>query len=90
MFLVKQVLFVCILWHSCHILSLCNTLNMLFFRGMDINHSKYNLRHYGKQKILLLDTCLLYLYLTPEWAVQYLSTYHNNVTYISSVVSHGD
>ena len=38
--------------------------------------------------MLLLDTCLLYLYLPLDWVGKYLDTYHNNVTHIYSAVSH--
>ena len=88
MFLVTQVIFVCVFWKSCQRSSLCNILNMLFIRGMDVGREQYNVRHYGKYEILLLDTCLLYLYLSPEWVGQYLGTYHNNARYVSIAVVH--
>ena len=62
---------------------------MLFFGGMGVAREQYNVKHYGKHEIVLLDICLLYLCLPPEWAGQYLGTYHNNVTHISSAVSYG-
>ena len=52
--------------------------------GMDIVQEKYNVKHYGKQNIVLLNTCFLYLYFLPDCVVQYLGTYHNNVTHIYS------
>ena len=55
--------------------------------GMDAGRAQYNVRHYGKHKILLLDTHLLYLYFSPDLVGQYLGTYHNNVTHISTAVS---
>ena len=60
MFLVTQVIFVCILWKSCQRLELWDTISMLFIRGNDVSHAHHNVKHYGKHKILLLDTCLLY------------------------------
>ena len=44
--------------------------------------------NYGKHEIILLDTCLLYPYLPHDWIGQYLGTYNNNVTHISSAVDH--
>ena len=87
-FVVTQVIFVCILWQCYQSLLLWNKMSMLFVRGMDVSREQYNLKHYGNRKILLLETCLLYLYLNPDWVVQYLGTYHNNVTHIYSVVVH--
>ena len=87
-FLVTQVIFVCIFCHYCHILTLWNTINMLFIRGMEVYRAQYNMRHYSKHEILLLDTCLLYLYFPPDRVVNYLCTYHNIITHISIVVDH--
>ena len=86
MFLVTQVIFVYILCLSCKISSVWNTLNMLFVCGTNVDCAQYNVRNYGEYGILLLDMCLLYIYLNPEWLGQYLGTYHNNVTYIYSAV----
>ena len=55
---------------------------------MGVFLERYNMRYYNKHEILLLDTCFLYLFLYPWWIWQYLVIYHNNVTHISSVVSH--
>ena len=88
MFLLTQVLFMYILWKSCQISDLWNPINMLFIIIMDVVRSHYKVRHYGKHEILLLDTCLLYLYLTPNWVGKYSGIYHKNVTHISCVVSH--
>ena len=63
-------------------------MDMLFVHGMGVAREQYNVKHYGKHEIVLFDTCLLYLYLPPDWVGQYLGTYHNSVTHISSVVSH--
>ena len=67
MFLLTQVLLVCILWQSCHSLVLCNAFNMLLVCGIDVGCAQYNVRHYGKHEILLLSTCLLYIYLPTDW-----------------------
>ena len=61
---------------------------MFFVRGMDVKRAHYNMKHYGKHDILLLDACLLYLYFTPHWLGQYLVTYHNNITEIYIAVDH--
>ena len=61
---------------------------MLFGRDMYVTREQYNVKHYGKHEILLLDTCFLYIYLPPNWVGQYLGTYHNNITHIFSAVSH--
>ena len=45
-------------------------MNMLFICGMDITHEQYNVKHYGKHEIILLDTYFLYLYLPPDYLVQ--------------------
>ena len=88
MFLVTQVLFVCIIFQYCKRLVLWNTMNMLFVCVMDVGFAKYNVIHCGKYKIVLLDACLLYLYFPPELVEQYSGNYHKNVTHISSVVAH--
>ena len=77
MFLLTQVLFMCILCQSCQIFSLRNTMKMLFVCGMDVAREQYSVNHYGKHKIVFLDTCFLYLYLPPDWVVQYLGAYNN-------------
>ena len=64
-------------------------MNMLLIRGMDVAHEQYNVKHDGKHEILLLDTCLLYLYFTPDWVGQYLGNYHNKLTQIFSALYHG-
>ena len=64
-------------------------MNMLFVLGMGVAYEQYNVKHYGKREIALLDMLLLYIYLTHDWLGQYLGNYHNNGTHISSVVSHG-
>ena len=87
-FLVTQVIFVCVLWQSCPILPLWNTMNMLFIHNIDVACKQYNVKNYSKHEIILLDTCLLYLYLRPYWVGQHLNNYHKNVTHISSAVSH--
>ena len=87
MFLVTQVLLICIIWKSCQISSLHKTMDTLFFHGMDFDHEQYSVKHYDKHEIVLLKTCLLYIYFHPDWVGQYLDTYHNNVAHISSVVS---
>ena len=46
------------------------------------------MKHYGEHEILLSNTRLLYLYLPPNYVVQYLGTYHKSVTQIYSEVSH--
>ena len=86
MFIVTQVLFVCINFQSCQSLALRNKLNMLFICGTDVSCAQYKVGHYSKHERLLLDMCLLNLYFTPDWVEQYLGTYQNNVTHISSVV----
>ena len=53
---------------------------------MDVGPAHYITRDYVKHEILLLYTCLLYLYLTPDWVGQYLGIYHNNVTQTYSTV----
>ena len=63
-------------------------MNVLFVHGIDVSRQQYNVKHYGKYEILLLDTCLFYLYFPPDWVGKYLVTYHNNVTRISSGVAH--
>ena len=88
MFLVAQFLFVCILFYSCQSSPLWNTLNIFFICGMDVSREQYYVKNYGKHKIIFLDTCLLYLYFTPDWVGQYLGTFHNSVTHISSAVDH--
>ena len=59
-------------------------MNMMFVCGMDVVRVQYNMKHYGKHEILLFYTCLLYIYLPPDWVGKYLVTYHNNVTHIYS------
>ena len=61
---------------------------MLLVHGMDGGRSHYKERHYGKHNILLLNMCLLYIYLPPYMIGKYLGTYHNNITHISSAVAH--
>ena len=63
-------------------------MKMLFVYGMYFVSEQYNVKHYGKHDILLLEKKLLYLYLPTDWVGQYLYTYHNNVTHISSTLSH--
>ena len=63
-------------------------MHVLFIRSMDVSLKHYTVKNYGIHEIVLLDTCLLYLYLPPEWVRQYLVTYHNNGTHISSAVTH--
>ena len=65
-----------------------NTMNMFLVSGMDVAREKYNVKHYGKHEIVFMDTCLLYLYLPPDWVGQHFGTYQNNATKISSTVSH--
>ena len=62
---------------------------MFFVSGMAVTREQYNMENYSKHEILLLDTCLLYIYFTPEQLGQYLDIYHKNVTQISSAISHG-
>ena len=50
---------------------------------------QWNMKYYSKYEIVLLETCLLYLYSTPDWVGQYLGTYHNSVTHIYSAAAHG-
>ena len=88
MSLVTQVCFLCILLKSCHSFSLWNTFNMLFVSTMDVRRAQYNVRHYSKHEILLLYTYLLYNYFPLDSVGQYLVTYHNNVTHISSAIAH--
>ena len=61
---------------------------MLLVCGIDVAPEQWNAKHYGKNKVLLLDTCLLYLYLPPYWVGKYLNTYQNTATHISSELSH--
>ena len=75
MFLVTQVILMCIIWQYCQRSPLWNTTNMIFICGVDVGRAQYNVRSYGKNEELLLDTCLLYIYLPPDWAGQYLRTY---------------
>ena len=42
----------------------------VFFCGMDVAREQYNMKNHGKHEILFLDTCLLYLYLPPDWVGQ--------------------
>ena len=65
-----------------------NTMNMLLVPGMGVSREQYNVKHYGKHERLLLDMCLLYLYLPPDWVGQFLVPYHNNVTHIYSMLDH--
>ena len=58
--------FMYILWKYCQRLSLWNTKNIFSLSGMDVTHEQYNMKHYNRHEIVLLHTCLLYLYLTPE------------------------
>ena len=88
MFLLTQVLFVCILCNSGQRPALWNTMKIFSIRGMDVARENRNVKHYSKHEILLLDTCVLYICVSPDWVGQYLVTYHNNVTHISSAVSH--
>ena len=55
---------------------------------MGVGHAQYNMINYGKNENVLLDKCLLYLYLNPEYVGQYLGTYHNNVAQIFSETAH--
>ena len=55
---------------------------------MDISHEQYNVIHYSKHEKVLLETCVLYLYFPAYLVEQYLETYHNNVTHISSEIDH--
>ena len=41
-------------------------MHMLFVCVTDVVRKNYNVKHYGKHEILLLGTCLLYLYLPPD------------------------
>ena len=59
MFLVIQDIFVYILWNYFHISELWNTMHSLLVPGMEIGRAKYNVKHYGKHEILLLDTCVV-------------------------------
>ena len=61
---------------------------MLFFFFWNAGHAQYNVRRYSKHEILLLDTCLLHLYFTPDWLGKYLDTYQNNMTQNYSEVSY--
>ena len=88
MFLFTHFILLCILFWSCQSYSLWNTMNVLFINFMVIGCSRYNVIHYGKHENVLLDKCLLYLYFPPDWVGKYLYTYNNNVTHISSAVSH--
>ena len=88
MFIETQLLFVCIIWQSCHISALWNTMNMLFVCDMDVSYEHYNVKHCGKHEMLLLDTCLLYLYFPPDWVGKYLGTYNNNITHIYRAIVH--
>ena len=63
-------------------------MNMLFFHGVYVARGQYNVKLYGIHEIILLDTCLLRLYLPPDWLGQYFVTYHNNETHIASAVDH--
>ena len=63
-------------------------MNVLFIHGMDVECAKYNVRHYRKHEILLLDTFLLYIYFTPNCVWKYLGSYNNNVTHIYIVIVH--
>ena len=63
-------------------------MNMLFIRGIDVGRTQFNVKNYNKHEILLLDKCLLYFYLHPDWVGQYLETYQNNIKQIYSAVSH--
>ena len=51
---------------------------------MSVGHAQYNMIDYGKHENLLMNKCLLYIYLPPDWVGKYLVTYHNNVTHIYS------
>ena len=66
-FLVTQVIFVCLLVQYFQSSSLCNKINMLFVCGTEVASEQYNVKHYGKHDIVLLDTCYLYLYLPLGW-----------------------
>ena len=88
MFLVTQVIFMCILQQYWQSSSIWNTIICLFVCGMDIAREQYSVKNDGKHEIILLDICLLYLYLTHDWVEQYLGIYHKNVTQISSMASH--
>ena len=61
---------------------------MLVVCCMGVACAHYNVKHYGKHEILLIDTYLLYIYFPPDWVGQYLGTYQNNITHVSSAVSH--
>ena len=63
-------------------------MKILLVHSVDVGREHYSVIHYGKYEVLLLDTCLLYLYVPPDWVGKYLSNYHNNITNISSVVDH--
>ena len=43
-------------YQYCQILALWNTMKTLFVRVMYVGRAQYNVRHYGKHEILLLDT----------------------------------
>ena len=73
---------------SCQRYSLRNTMKMLFVCGMDVAREQYKVNYYCKHEIVLLDTCLFYLYLTTYWVGQYSVTYHKNITHISNMLSH--
>ena len=80
MFLVTQVLSICKIWQYCQSSSLWNIMLMLYVGGIDVAPEQYKTKHLGKHETVFLDTFLLYLYL-PIFC-------HNNVTHISSSVSH--
>ena len=68
--------------------ALWKTMKILLVYRMNVGRAQYSVRNYEKYEILLLDTCLLCLYLPPDWVGKYLGTYHNNITNIFSVVDH--
>ena len=60
-FLVTQVLFLCIFWQYCHIPALWKTMKILSVCSMYVSHARYNVKHCGRHETILLETCLVYL-----------------------------
>ena len=88
MFIITQVILICILRQYCQRSVVWNKMSILFVHCMGIARAQYNVKNLGKHEILLFDTCLLYLYFPTDWVGKYLGNYHNNVTHISGAVAH--
>ena len=61
---------------------------MLFVLSIGVIYTMYTVIRFCRNETVFLDVCLLYLYFPLDCSWQYLYICHNNITLISSEVSH--